>query len=101
MQRIADAIIPILIAMFGGLVGTLQSTPKAFSIRLFVTGLVTAALAGFIIHHLAMEWGMSENYRVAAVALSGYCSRDVLAAIKIRFLKSLEARNDASNDNNN
>jgi len=92
MAIINDIVIPIIIAIFGGLVRIAREKEnnKHYTLSMMFSGILTAAFAGVLVYWLTSDFEMSENARSATVAISGYASRDIVSILADRFIKRMK-----------
>jgi len=82
-------LLPVIgLAAFGGVTRTVAGKKRgeAYSLRIAIPEIVIAVFSGLLIHWLTLDTGWSENLRTAAIALSGYSARSVLALLNAAFL---------------
>ncbi|MPM49874.1 hypothetical protein SDC9_96608 [bioreactor metagenome] len=82
-------LLPVIgLAAFGGLTRTMagKSRGEAYSFKIAIPEIVIAVFSGLLIHWLTLDTSMSETLRTAAIALSGYSARSVLALLNVAFL---------------
>lgn len=85
-----DAMLPILIAAFGGFVGVLnKETNKGMTGRWALTGLTTAGFVGLIVASFLAHTTLPQNVQTAIVAVAGYSSNDVLKVLRDRLLQAV------------
>jgi len=77
----------LLLSATGGAVAYLNKPKEQFSFWFLLIGTLTAAFVGVIVHLLLQSTGFPEGIKSAAIAISGYASRDVLFLLKVRLLK--------------
>ncbi len=81
------ALIPVIfLAAVGGAVSSLNRPKDEFSWWFFLIGIVTAVFVGLVIHFLLQTTDLQDGIQSAAIAISGYASRDVLYLLKKYFL---------------
>lgn len=82
----------ILLAAFGGLTRTVagKARGESYSLRIAIPEIILAVFSGLLIHWLTLDTGWSENLRTAAIALSGYSARSVIAVINSLFLNLIK-----------
>ena len=81
----------VSLAVFGGLTRTLvgKNLKERYNWRIGITEMVIAGFAGVVLHLLMSEYNISEGYKSAAIALSGYSAREVLGLLRTGLLKKI------------
>lgn len=82
-------LLPVIgLAAFGGVTRTVagKARGEAYSLRIAIPEIIIAVFSGMLVHMLTADSSMSDNLRSAAIALSGYCARSVLALISAAFV---------------
>lgn len=76
----------ILLSVFGGVVSYINTPKRYFSWWFMLVGVVTAAFVGLVVNFLLATTSLPDGIKSAAIAVSGYASRDVLFLLKSRLL---------------
>ncbi|MCK5312914.1 MAG: phage holin family protein [Desulfobacteraceae bacterium] len=79
----------VVLSAVGGAVAYLNDQGKNFSWFFFLIGIVTAGFVGVVVHFLLLSTGFSPGLKSAAIAISGYASREVLGVLKNRILRKV------------
>jgi len=87
-------LLPVLFfSSLGGTVRLINNRGK-ISWTLYFAGILTAVFAGLIVHYFLKDFEISENFKIVAVALSAYVSRDFLEIISERFIRKVKIQLD-------
>ncbi|MCP4683385.1 MAG: hypothetical protein GY864_13725 [Desulfobacterales bacterium] len=78
----------VFLSVFGGVVSYINKPKDEFSWCFMLVGVVTAAFVGIVVHYLLQSTSFPPGIKSAAIAVSGYASRDVLFLLKKRLLKT-------------
>ena len=57
---------------------------------MFIAGIFTSIFVGFVIYAILLEFKVPNGYIVAAVALSGYTSRDLIHILSDKFITKVK-----------
>lgn len=79
----------VVLASFGGFV-SIVSGEKSLTVRYIIGGISISMLTGLVLHALIKEVGGSQNIWAITISLGGFCSREVMEAIKKKFIKKVE-----------
>lgn len=90
LSFLSDSIVPLAIAVFGGLVNAMNNKPEKWSWKWFLTGLATAAFCGIVVNCGLADVSMPEKLKIAIVGMSGYASNDFLVVLKKRLINLAE-----------
>ncbi len=87
----AAKLAPVLfLSVLGGVVAQINRPREQFSWWWLLVGVVAAAFVGIVVHLLLVSTSFPPGVKSAAIAVSGYASRDVLSILKKRFIKGLK-----------
>ena len=78
-----------MVAVFGGIINSLNNKPDKWSWGWFLTGLLTAAFAGLIMDGILEYFNVTGKIYVAILSMAGFSSNDLLIAIRKRIIKEI------------
>lgn len=94
LRLLNEVSLAVLLAMFGGAVrvseGLTEDGERRVTWRWIITGMITAGFVGLVMDRILASYPIPRNIQTAIVAVSGYSSNDVLAALRSRLLKKIE-----------
>jgi hypothetical protein len=91
LAAVQESYAAMVVGLFGGVVSMFNSG-KRMTVKQTIGGLLTAMFVGFLLDIGLTEWGFSENTRVMAIAMGGYCARDVMYVFTDKFLKTIKRK---------
>lgn len=94
LRLLNEVSLAVLLAMFGGAVrvseGLTEEGERKVTWRWIITGMITAGFVGLVMDRILASYPIPRNIQTAIVAVSGYSSNDVLAALRSRLIKKIE-----------
>ncbi len=95
LDLLNEVSLAVLLAVFGGAVRVSEGMvnreegEKKITWGWIVAGIVTAGFVGLIMDRILASYPVPRNIHTAIVAVSGYSSNDVLAALRSRLLRKI------------
>ena len=89
IQYVSDSLLAIIVAVFGGVIHSLNNKPDKWSWGWFLTGLLTAAFAGLVMDGILEYFNVTGKIYVAILSMAGFSSNDLLIAIRKRLVKEI------------
>ena len=89
IQYVSDSLLAIIVAVFGGLIHSINNKPDKWSWGWFLTGLLTAAFAGLVMDGILEYFHVTGKIYVAILSMAGFSSNDILIAIRKRLVKEI------------
>ena len=86
---INDSILAIVVAVFGGLVHSMNCKPEKWTWGWFLTGLLTAAFTGLVMDGILDYFNVHGKIYVAILSMSGFSANDLLMAIRRRLIREV------------
>ncbi len=90
IKVIIQALPAIAIGLFGGLVALFTKADQKFGVRMFIGGLLAAALAGFLLDLIGRYFEWHHYIRVGSISMSGFCAKAVLDKLEKMFLDTID-----------
>lgn len=89
IQYVSDSLLAVIVAVFGGVIHSLNNKPDKWSWGWFLTGLLTAAFAGLIMDGILEYFNVTGKIYVAILSMAGFSANDLLIAIRKRIIKEI------------
>lgn len=89
IQYVSDSLLAVIVAVFGGVIHSLNNKPDKWSWGWFLTGLLTAAFAGLIMDGILEYFHVTGKIYVAILSMAGFSANDILMAIRKRLVKEI------------
>lgn len=89
IQYVSDSLLAVIVAVFGGVIHSLNNKPDKWSWGWFLTGLLTAAFAGLIMDGILEYFNVTGKIYVAILSMAGFSANDLLIAIRKRIIKEV------------
>jgi len=85
-------IVPVSLALFGGLAGYILKEKENRSFKEFCADMVIAAFAGVIMFFILENYeNLSGHWKAVFIAMTGCMAREVLIIIQRKFMYTVEA----------
>ena len=89
IQYVSDSLLAVIVAVFGGVIHSLNNKPDKWSWGWFLTGLLTAAFAGLVMDGILEYFRVTGKIYVAILSMAGFSANDILIAIRTRLVKEI------------
>lgn len=89
IQYVSDSLLAVIVAVFGGVIHSLNNKPDKWSWGWFLTGLLTAAFAGLIMDGILEYFNVTGKIYIAILSMAGFSANDLLIAIRKRIIKEI------------
>ena len=90
VEQFLHLLMPFLLALMGGVAHGLNRPKENFTWWGFLTGLIVAGFVGVVVYYLLQDLHVSENFKSATIAISGYSADKVLMMVKLKLVRFLD-----------
>lgn len=87
IDSILEVVVPLLIALFGGVASTMSNNNVSWGG--FCTSFVLSGFCGYLTLLLCFQFGITEHFIGVLCGLAGYLSREILDVLRRLMTKKL------------